>query len=205
MSKGDQLELTAAYDNGLPHTRVMSIMMAYLAPGEVDGCQEVPDDVEKQDVPESFRKPYPRFRVPLMAPPTGAFKPLGSGIGVSDYFFSKRRVVVERGTPVTWSFDADAPARRLRGERAARVRLPVDPQRRVQLHAHEARPLQPLLHAAPGTHVPGTQGQVSVSVWPLALSQRSCSRYSGQRLPSSLQKRLEWSSTSRWATSCSTT
>jgi len=107
VSKGDKLELTAAYDNGLPHTRVMSIMMAYLAPGEVDGCQEVPDDLDKQDVPKRSRKPYPRFRVPLMAPPTGAFKPLGSGIGVSDYFFSKRRVVVERGTPVTWKFDAE--------------------------------------------------------------------------------------------------
>ena len=33
VSAGDQLELTAAYDNGLPHTRVMSIMMAYLAAG----------------------------------------------------------------------------------------------------------------------------------------------------------------------------
>ena len=107
VSQGDKLELTAAYDNGLPHTRVMSIMMAYLVPGEVDGCQELPDDIEKQDVPDSFRKPYPRFRVPLMAPPTGAFKPLGSGIGVSDYFFSKRRVVVERGTEVTWKFDAE--------------------------------------------------------------------------------------------------
>jgi hypothetical protein len=109
VSAGDQLRLTAAYDNGLPHTRVMSIMMAYLLPGEVDGCQEPPDDLVTQDVPKSYRKPYPRFKVPLMAPPTGPFKPLGSGIGVSDYFFSKRRVVVERGTEVTWRFDADRP------------------------------------------------------------------------------------------------
>ncbi len=58
-------------------------------------------------MPDSYRKPYPRFKVPLMAPPTGAFKPLGSGISVSDYFFSKRRVVVDRGTPVTWKFDAE--------------------------------------------------------------------------------------------------
>jgi plastocyanin len=107
VSKGDKLELKAAYDNGLAHTRVMSIMMAYLAPGEVDGCQDVPDDVERQDVPKSYRKPYPRFRVPLMAPPTGAFKPLGSGIDVGTYFFSERRVVVKSGTEVTWNFDAD--------------------------------------------------------------------------------------------------
>lgn len=106
VSKGDQLQLTAAYDNGLPHTRVMSILLTYLLPGEVDGCQDPPDDFITQDVPKSYRKPYPRFKVPLMAPPTGAFKPLSGPIGVGDYFFSKRRVVVDRGTPVTWSFDA---------------------------------------------------------------------------------------------------
>jgi hypothetical protein len=106
VSEGDQLQLTAAYDNGLPHTRVMSILMAYMLPGEVDGCQDPPDDFTTQDVPNSYRKPYPRFKVPLVAPPTGAFKPLTGPIGVSDYFFSKRRVVVERGTEVTWDFDA---------------------------------------------------------------------------------------------------
>jgi plastocyanin len=106
VSQGDQLQLTAAYDNGIPHTRVMSIMMAYLVPGEVGGCQELPGDLITQDVPDDYRKPYPRFKVPLMAPPTGAFKPLGSGIGVRDYFFSKRRVVVDRGTPVTWRFSS---------------------------------------------------------------------------------------------------
>jgi hypothetical protein len=106
VNAGDRLRLTAAYDNGLPHTRVMSIMMGYLAPGEVDGCEAAPDDVVVQDVPDRYRKPYPRYRVPLMAPPTGPFKPLGNGIGVGDYFFSKRRVVVERGTEVTWKFDA---------------------------------------------------------------------------------------------------
>ncbi len=66
----------------------MSIMMAYLAPGEVDGCQEVPDDVEKQDVPESFRKPYP----PFPGAADGAAQRARSSrsaaaIGVSDYFF----------------------------------------------------------------------------------------------------------------------
>ena len=48
MNAGDRLELTAAYDNGLPHTRVMSIMMAYLAPGETEPCAETPDDVRTQ-------------------------------------------------------------------------------------------------------------------------------------------------------------
>ena len=58
-------------------------------------------------MPRSSRKPYPRFKVPLMAPPTGPFKPFKDAIGVSDYFFDERRVVVERGTEVTWRFNAD--------------------------------------------------------------------------------------------------
>ena len=107
VNEGDRLRLTAAYDNGLPHTRVMSIMMAFLVPGEVDGCQGRPDDLITQDVPKAYRKPYPRFKVPLMAPPTGPFKPLKDAIGVGTYFFDERRVVVERGTPVTWRFNAD--------------------------------------------------------------------------------------------------
>ena len=107
VNEGDQLRLTAAYDNGLPHTRVMSILMAYLVPGEVDGCQDPPDDSIIQDVPGSYRKPYPRFKVPLLAPPTGPFQPFNRPIGVSSYFFGKRRVVVDRGTQVTWQFNAD--------------------------------------------------------------------------------------------------
>ena len=43
------------------------------------------------------------------------------------------------------------------------------------------------------------------SRWPWRRSQRSCSRQSGTRSASRPQKRGEWSITSRWATSCSTT
>lgn len=102
---GDRLLLTAKYDNRLPHTRVMSIMMAYLYPDDVDDCEALPDDIRTQDVPKRFRKPYPRFKVPLMAPPTGVFKPLRKAIRVRDYFFAPRRAAVKRGTPVTWRFD----------------------------------------------------------------------------------------------------
>jgi plastocyanin len=104
VNEGDVLRLTAAYDNAIPHTRVMSIMMAMFLPGEVDGCEEPPDDLVMQDVPKSYRKPYPRFKVPLVAPPKGAFEPFANAIKVDDYFFSDRRIVVDRGTPVTWRF-----------------------------------------------------------------------------------------------------
>ena len=105
VSEGDRLRLRAVYDNQLPHTRVMNIMMAYLAPGEVEPCEAHPDDLIVQDKPRRFRKPYPPYRVPLMAPPTGAFRPFRNAIGVKDYFFAQRRLVVNRGTKVTWKFD----------------------------------------------------------------------------------------------------
>jgi plastocyanin len=102
---GDQLRLRAVYDNHLPHTRVMSIMMAYLLPGETEPCADAPDDVITQDVPKHFRKPYPPYKVPLMAPPRGAFRPFNGAIDVVDYAFQQRRVVVKRGQRVTWRFD----------------------------------------------------------------------------------------------------
>lgn len=108
VNAGDQLKLTAAYDNQLPHTRVMSILMGYLALGNVEGCEPLPDDLETQDVPRKFRKPYPPSRVPLMAPPTGAFEPLSGPIDVGDYFYGQRRVVVRKGTEVTWKFDGQS-------------------------------------------------------------------------------------------------
>jgi plastocyanin len=105
VSQGDQLRLRAVYDNQLPHTRVMSIMMAYLLPGEVEPCEASPSDLVTQDVPSRSRRPYPPSRVPLMAPPKGAFRPFNGDIDVVDYAFRQRRVVVKRGTPVTWNFD----------------------------------------------------------------------------------------------------
>jgi hypothetical protein len=109
VSAGDKLRLRAVYDNELPHTRVMSILMAYLVPGDVEPCAAPPSDLERQDVPRRFRKPYPPSTVPLMAPPRGPFRPFRDAIDVIDFEFEQRRVVVERGTPVTWKFDGGTP------------------------------------------------------------------------------------------------
>ena len=105
VSAGDKLRLRAVYDNHLPHTRVMSIMMGYLAAGEVEPCAEATGDLLTQDVPRSFRKPYPLSRVPLYAPPKGPFRPFTEALDVIDYEFKQRRVVVKRGTEVTWTFN----------------------------------------------------------------------------------------------------
>lgn len=109
VSEGDKLRLRAVYDNQLPHTRVMSIVMAYLLPGEVEPCEQATGDLLTQDVPKRYRKPYPLSRVPLMAPPKGAFRPFSDPIDVVDYAFRQRRVVVSRGTPVTWKFNGGTP------------------------------------------------------------------------------------------------
>jgi len=107
VSGGDRLRLRAVYDNHLPHTRVMSIMMVYLVPGDVDPCAPSPDDIEIQDVPRRSRKPYPPATVPLFSPPRGAFEPFTDPIGVEDFLFKPRRVAVDRGTTVTWDFNDD--------------------------------------------------------------------------------------------------
>jgi hypothetical protein len=105
VSEGDQLRLRAVYDNQIPHTRVMSIMVAYMAPGETEPCADPPADLDTQDVPRHYRKPYPVSRVPLMAPPRGPFRPFDGAIDVVDYSFEDRRIVVKKGTAVTWRFD----------------------------------------------------------------------------------------------------
>ena len=58
-------------------------------------------------MPRRSRKPYPPATVPLFSPPRGAFQPFTDPIGVEDFLFKPRRVVVDRGTTVTWDFNDD--------------------------------------------------------------------------------------------------
>ena len=69
VSEGDQLRLRAVYDNQLPHTRVMSIMMAYLVPGDVDRAQAA-RTTSRSRTCRGVPQAVPAATVPLMAPPT---------------------------------------------------------------------------------------------------------------------------------------
>ena len=98
VSAGESLRLTATYENSLPHTRVMGIMILYFAPGSVDGLASasVPPTGALQ------RPPY--MPLPLLRQPRGAVARNIHGTWVGDYAFGRQRVSIRRGTTFTWRF-----------------------------------------------------------------------------------------------------
>ena len=65
VAAGDRLRMTATYENSLPHTRVMGIMIVYLAPGPVTPCAAAPP--LPADPLSSHPSAPPRFKLPLVA------------------------------------------------------------------------------------------------------------------------------------------
>ena len=99
ISAGDRLRLTARYDNSLPHTRVMGLMLLYLVPGQVARCAPIP---QVQLVPD---KPGPPPLAPLPLPrnPRGPAKQVTSAT-VADFRINPERVTLARGSLFTWRF-----------------------------------------------------------------------------------------------------
>jgi plastocyanin len=117
---GDRLRLDADYDGELLHTRVMGIMVLFLAPdqaaSDTHSCA-APGDLRNYGPEEPGRKKPPRFDVPLIGldgkgrareidAPRGARRKLRSGaqIGVGDSFFTRRNVSVAAGSLLKWKF-----------------------------------------------------------------------------------------------------
>jgi plastocyanin len=117
--EGQALKLTSRYDAHRPHTRVMGLMVAYVAPDPsvTDGCGPLPDDVRVLRTRTRGRMLPPAFRVPLTGlddrgravvierppGPTSMFE--GDAlVDVTDYAFSAPNVVMPRGATVTWRF-----------------------------------------------------------------------------------------------------
>ncbi len=98
-SAGDTLRLTATYDDSLPHTRVMGIMIAYVAPGAAAGCATVPPLQLDLGQPG----PPPLVPQPLATTPTGPQKDTSTA-WVGNYQFSQPRVVIKAGTRFRWRF-----------------------------------------------------------------------------------------------------
>lgn len=100
VAAGDRLRLTATYENSQPHTRVMGIMIVYLAPGPVTPCAAAPplpaDPLSSPSAP-------PRFRLPLVRQPVGPLRAVRSS-WVSDFAYGAQRVVVKRGSTFLWRF-----------------------------------------------------------------------------------------------------
>ena len=123
VAKGQRLRLTSRYDNKLPHTRVMGIVIAYLAPDASvpEGCAPPPTDVRVEQPAElagtPFRSKTPKFVVPLtgtdskgraisISRPPGKTRDLASGatIKVGDFSFSTRNARVKKGAKLNWKF-----------------------------------------------------------------------------------------------------
>jgi plastocyanin len=118
VAAGQRLKLTSVYDAQRPHTRVMGIMMVYVAPdgSGAPACGPLPGDVQTDAAPPG-RAASPRVTVPLTgldrkgraitikAPPGKLKKVRGNAtIRMANYAFSRRNVSVHRGAVVRWSF-----------------------------------------------------------------------------------------------------
>lgn len=120
VAKGEQLQLDSTYDNSLPHTRVMGILVLYTAPATapVPRCAPLPTDVVTQRTTQPHRTTAPRFTVPLtglsrrgnairIKAPRGKRVSAGDGalIRVRDFDFARRNLRVKSGSRVRWRFD----------------------------------------------------------------------------------------------------
>ena len=120
--KGERLRLTSNYDAHLPHTRVMGLMLVWVARDDsvTTPCGPMPTDVRTLRTKTPGRsKPVP-FTVPLTGldaqgravtidhpPGASVFLSGDPTIDVANYAFGERNVVIDRGTTLTWRFDGD--------------------------------------------------------------------------------------------------
>jgi hypothetical protein len=101
VSRGDRLRLNAVYENSLPHTRVMGIMIVYFVPDAVAPCAPAP--ALAADPLSSPRAP-PRVALPLLRRPSGPlFRDL-VGTWASDFRYGHQRITLQRGATFRWRF-----------------------------------------------------------------------------------------------------
>ena len=117
--QGERLRLDSNYDGSLPHTRVMGIMVVFLArdpAASPSGCSR-PGDLRDWGTTEPGRTKAPRYKVPLtgltrsgkarrISKPPGKRVRVRNGakIEVGDRFFSKPNVSIAQGSLLRWSF-----------------------------------------------------------------------------------------------------
>jgi plastocyanin len=124
VAAGETVRLNSLYDNSLPHTRVMGIMITYVhhvnADSAPDPCAPLPGDHKTLLAPgtlEGRTKRPIRYRIPLtgldeegdavtIRKPPGKTKRVRSGgtIAVGDRFFDKPNVRLKRGGELSWQF-----------------------------------------------------------------------------------------------------
>ncbi len=103
---GDRLTLQAGYDDSRLHTRVMNILLAYLAPGPVNGCKDpLPKDVKIVNRPKHYRATPPPYAVPILHPPKTPYRSART-TKIDDAGFWPHRISVKAGKRLTWNFNA---------------------------------------------------------------------------------------------------
>jgi plastocyanin len=118
---GQPLRLSSTYDATRPHTRVMGIMMVYVAPPApgADPCGPLPSDVQTDAGPAGRSSP-PKVVVPLtgldrrgrartIAKPPGRLRRAhgNASVAIRRFAFSVRNLSVPKGATVRWSFRDD--------------------------------------------------------------------------------------------------
>jgi plastocyanin len=118
LAAGEKVVLEADYDAAQPHTRVMGIMVVFLAPDAsvTARCGAVPNDFMSLKKPQGRSKPPP-FRVPIVgrrggkavniSAPPGRRVSLGrrGTVEVGDLYFKRPNISLRAGGTVTWRFD----------------------------------------------------------------------------------------------------
>jgi plastocyanin len=121
VAKGERLRLDARYDNRYVHTRVMGIMITYLAhdASVASRCGADPTDVVHPAQPLG-RMAAPRFKVPIVgirrgkardiAAPRGKRLRVRSGytVRVGSEFFRRPNLSVRQGSTLHWLFGGPA-------------------------------------------------------------------------------------------------
>jgi plastocyanin len=164
---GQRLRLNSRYDAERPHTRVMGILIAFLARDEAGGepCAELPGDVRESESPIAGRTTAPKVRVPLtglnrrgravtIKRPPGKVRRTNR-VRAGDVFFAPRNLRVRPGTTVRWDFD---------GRQLHDVTLASGPRGFSSPHRLKGRFEQQL--DTPGTY------RLFCSLHPVAMTQR---------------------------------
>jgi plastocyanin len=116
---GEELKLSSVYDAHLPHTRVMGLMVVYIAKDDsvTSNCGKMPSDVTQFRTTVKGRSKAPVFRVPLTGidakghaieinrpPGSTLIAGMSAELNVGDAFYSQRNISIAQGGSVTWAF-----------------------------------------------------------------------------------------------------
>jgi plastocyanin len=118
LAAGERVVLESRYDAALPHTRVMGIMIAFLAPDAsvTQPCGARPSNLASLPAPAG-RRAAPRFVVPIVgrrggkavnidAPPGRRVSVGRRGtVEVGDLYFRRPNITMRAGGTLTWRFE----------------------------------------------------------------------------------------------------